>query len=535
MGFEMIGLDPFMAVCVTLNLLMGSGFLALPTVFRDLGIIPGVCILLVTGCIMYVTCVWEGRGVLRAKSYEGVHKVPEVTEALRIFCNPIARSSYLGILSLSLIGSVWAYAILFGQCMSSELPIIYPSVSCDDGNTEGVCGQRYLFYLVLLAILTTPLSLVEVKDQAWFQLVMTGLRILLICIMSATALYAYFHDAVNESFPNHESIVRKTNENSIPSFSTALLSCISTCVFSLYLNSTVPLIAHAIADKSTLGFVISRALLCSCVLYGTLAVVCGLCFGNGIDNPVNLNWKGYSFAGRSSVWSKAIEALVLLFPAMDVLSVYPLTTIALSNNLLEAVYGVECVYLNTQRIVASLSCRWLRRELHSLHRSVTRLLSLPLVSSSAPRAPSRRYVPLPQDEESSPWGTETYAMLVVRVVVNVFPIACAFLIPNFLFIVNYVGGISVLVCFVYPALLSMASAPYTPLMPTDEAKTELVVLYQALDDPMPSTTAASSSLPTADYWPPTRDWVERRWLAWTILSLGSLLATLIVTACMIQP
>eukprot|EP01029_Cantina_marsupialis_P018349 TRINITY_DN4207_c0_g1_i3.p1 TRINITY_DN4207_c0_g1~~TRINITY_DN4207_c0_g1_i3.p1 ORF type:complete len:207 (+),score=59.29 TRINITY_DN4207_c0_g1_i3:74-694(+) len=72
-------------------------------------------------------------------------------------------------------------------------------------------------------------------------------------------------------------------------------------------------------------------------LYASCGLILSLYFGTSVKDSCNLNWKhytaGYSADGKP-FWVGAIEYIVVLFPAIDVLSAFPLCAIALGNNLL---------------------------------------------------------------------------------------------------------------------------------------------------------------------------------------------------------
>jgi len=150
------GVSAVGGTCVTINLLMGSGFLALPAVFQRTGLLFSIVTLAFVGSIMCITCCWEGRAVLRGQYKLSLPKVPEVTETLRLFCGNFASNSYLFILSVSFIGAVWAYAILFAESVSSNFPLIYTDVECINGNiSTSACYIRYLLNLTVFAVFTT--------------------------------------------------------------------------------------------------------------------------------------------------------------------------------------------------------------------------------------------------------------------------------------------------------------------------------------------------------------------------------------------
>jgi len=66
------GLSPLVSTCIAINLMVGSGILALPRAFADSGIILGSVVLFIIAIIMYITCTYEGIAMFRA-SYLNYH------------------------------------------------------------------------------------------------------------------------------------------------------------------------------------------------------------------------------------------------------------------------------------------------------------------------------------------------------------------------------------------------------------------------------------------------------------------------------
>lgn len=70
---------------------------------------------------------------------------------------------------------------------------------------------------------------------------------------------------------------------------------------------------------------------------------------------MNLNWASFSWGidGAISWWAKFLSFLVVLFPALDTLSVFPLIAITLGDNLAASIKG-QCSWLSHKRLICRL-------------------------------------------------------------------------------------------------------------------------------------------------------------------------------------
>ena len=105
-----------------------------------------------------------------------------------------------------------------------------------------------------------------------------------------------------------------------------------------------------VADKTKLGGIFQSTIVFSTVAYTFIGLVLASTFGNTVEQSSNLNWKGFT-GGTGHVddvtgkvvgvawWAKCISLYVLLFPALDVLSAFPLNAMTLGNNMVGALYG----------------------------------------------------------------------------------------------------------------------------------------------------------------------------------------------------
>ena len=71
-------MSTFSATCVSINMMIGAGMLALPYGFAKGGIFASLAILILICLWMIITCLWEGRSVIQCgRILKAGSKVPE--------------------------------------------------------------------------------------------------------------------------------------------------------------------------------------------------------------------------------------------------------------------------------------------------------------------------------------------------------------------------------------------------------------------------------------------------------------------------
>jgi hypothetical protein len=109
----------------------------------------------------------------------------------------------------------------------------------------------------------------------------------------------------------------------------------------------------------TVGKVFTATNMFTVAAYITLGLTLGAAFGKGIQQSSNLNWRTFH-AGTGYIdqygnvvdaawWTKIISHYIILFPAVDVVSAYPLNAITLGNNIFGAAYGKRIHEVETNR------------------------------------------------------------------------------------------------------------------------------------------------------------------------------------------
>jgi amino acid permease len=435
-------------------MMIGAGFLALPSVFYSGGLVASVLTLLVMGYIMMVSCVWEGRAVVQAGRVLKSAKVPEVTEAFNLFVGSSWRSSYLAVLSFSLITVNWTLAILFAHSVVSSIPsLLHSDVTCDEGSDHPICQKWYYLSIVLLACVTSPLSVMNIGEQAWIQNTLAFIRVTRMLIMCVTPMLPSSEASLRASFPvTLQDVDQVVGPPLLFGSWHGVFWVISAAVFGLFLNGSIPIIVDSLRDRGQYLKIVTTAYYICMLLYIWLAFVVSTRFGNRTMNPCNLNWAGYRLpmfdsceAGSTcDSLSRLIEFIVVFCPAIDAASAFPFISIVLGNSLTELIFGMEENYGD-----ASASAH----EKIPLKHTPASDYSSEVDGRDAEPSPTAA----PNLELPSSYRLKNR---IIRFLMNLTPIILAVLITDFSFVIQVSGAISVLICFFFPAVLSVKSQEY---------------------------------------------------------------------------
>jgi hypothetical protein len=227
-----------------------------------------------------------------------------------------------------------------------------------------------------------------------------------------------------------------------------ILSVLGVLCFALFLNSSLSAVLECLhSDTSRIRTVIPVSMALSALLYFLLAVSVSSTFGPKTLSPANLHWVGFRWpsnlescaAGAGTLCdysAKVVEVLVLLFPALDVLSVYSINCIILTQNLLESV-GSDALGTVAE--------------------------TLPLIGKGAQPKKKRCFggkgsitdtvheLVHPHHARERMDKVEKFTL----VFMTLSPIVCAIMLPGFSKIIVYTGAISIVLCLVYPALFGI--------------------------------------------------------------------------------
>lgn len=256
----------------------------------------------------------------------------EVNTLCRVFLGKPGLHIYTLCISLYIYGALWAYTSVFASSMSEALPLF------DQSN--------YGWYTLMFAIIVIPMSCLELDEQVAVQVTLTGCRFLMVFLM----IFTSYTCAQDTGLSTTNTINNNTNTEAPMVQLSNLHQSLPILVFATIFHHSIPGLSHPVANKQQLSGIFLSTGVFSGVAYCIIGFVLGSAFGTNIQQSSNLNWKGYrggtgilSDDGITYIhvapWAKAISSFLLTFPALDVVSAFPLCAITLGNNLMGAFHG----------------------------------------------------------------------------------------------------------------------------------------------------------------------------------------------------
>jgi hypothetical protein len=232
-------------------------------------------------------------------------------------------------------GTLWAYSTVFANAMALNLPI--------------AGDNSYVIYLLVFSAIVLPMSCMELKEQVGFQVVLSFGRVLMVVLMLSTIAHAHFSGTDEDFNLDAQAVTSKTP--SLVDFS-GLHHIIPVATFANIFHHSIPALSQPVRDKKQLASIFSTTLLCCFVAYSLIGLCVSLYFGDKTMSSSNLNWIHYgnNSEGLTYVFKRAISTYVVLFPALDVASAFPLNAITLGNNLLSTIYGASVHLVEHSRV-----------------------------------------------------------------------------------------------------------------------------------------------------------------------------------------
>jgi len=251
------------------------------------------------------------------------YREPDVTDLCSEFLGPEVSIAYqIALMLLTSVGLL-AYAQIFTSSFSQEVWI----------------GASPAASVLVFASIVVPLSCFELADQIEIQVSMSILRFVALSTLIIGAAVALFIDP-DDSQPGQG----QGGPPYVASEGEALLHwpgvcpMITTAIFSQLFQHSVPGLVRPLkqADKKKVPSIFAWALGTTGAIYCLTGISAVLFFGASISPAVNLNFVGFDWGikeGSGNSIARFLSYCVVVFPAMDTLSVFPLIAFTLGNSL----------------------------------------------------------------------------------------------------------------------------------------------------------------------------------------------------------
>ena len=239
-----------------------------------------------------------------------------------------------------------AFTSVFSSALSKAAPIF----------ANGDMDTNYIIYAIIYASMVVPLSCMELNEQISVQVAMSIARFLMLGLMLTTGSLCAKETLIDNNNNSNSNIHRA------PLFRpSGIFKMLPVLVFAHIFHHGIPSLSQPVADKKQLRTIFQANCMFTTISYTFVGLLLGYVFGEQIEQSSNLNWKG--FTGGTEVmnleddneilsvsgWAKAVEWFVLCFPALDVISAFPLNAIILGNNMMGAFYGSKVHEVEHQR------------------------------------------------------------------------------------------------------------------------------------------------------------------------------------------
>lgn len=397
--------------------------MGMPYAFFNAGYILGALCLGIVSVMALFTALWLPDVMARAEAltkkdellflednavgHEITDRKFEVNQLVNLFMGLNARRFYDFLCAIYFIGSLWSYASVFASSVASNVPVSFLNGGsyCDVyKDHSSSCSSVYLFWLLIFALIVVPLTCMDLTEMAWMQVTLAIFRFVSLGTMIITSLIGI------GSYPNSElsSDVSRTSApylSDAPAFDwTGLRVAFPIAIYSQVFHHSIPILAQPMTNKKAIPKIFTGVLSTTFFLYSFLGVVVALYYGSAVQQTCTLNWNHYT--GSSSPdrpgFASFISYLVVLFPALDVISAFPLNAITLGNGM------------------------------------CTAFTSSP-GQSHAPIAPPKR------------------VLLIFRLCAAIPPLIGAALVKDLAPVLQYTGCVGVLLAFVFPTVLCWVS------------------------------------------------------------------------------
>mmetsp|Transcript_31513 Transcript_31513/g.31226 ORF Transcript_31513/g.31226 Transcript_31513/m.31226 type:complete len:343 (-) Transcript_31513:43-1071(-) len=237
-------------------------------------------------------------------------------------------------------GAQAGYATVFASSFASNVPLgslgkcnIYDHSSYSDS-----CYANYWIYLMIYCLFMTYLTIRGLREQRWIQSLLTIMRfcIISLVVFASIGLLASEKQVDDD---DHESF-------KMPPLATTnkLGNMASVILFTFLFQVQFPSISEFMKFRSrNLKKIIVLVTVTSFVLYAMIGMIVPMAI-HDVEGECTLSFREYSAGmGQSDRewWTYLIAYVIVLFPAIDVFSSFPLMGLPLSDNLMTLYYGVD--------------------------------------------------------------------------------------------------------------------------------------------------------------------------------------------------
>jgi len=258
------------------------------------------------------------------------------------------------VITLFFAGTLTAYANIFGTSFGEYVSLWGEECDYADVEVSADCVWKYRATVLLFLVGMVYFTVIEFHEQVWMQVTLTALRVLVIAVIVITCLMGVF--------------MRKNLTNSGPfeggnpplANLPMLGSTLPILFFSGLYQTIFPSVIQSIRKEVPVFlWIVTTVTLSLMVCYSAIGLAAAFEI-NDIPSNVSLAYHNFTFGEERenrSFWTYIVSYLVVLFPALDVVSIFPIVSHAVSDNIISAIYGTNRAKIMTEHRVAFYAIR----------------------------------------------------------------------------------------------------------------------------------------------------------------------------------
>ena len=224
----------------------------------------------------------------------------EASEMCEIFFGPYMKYIYLIIFGAYMFVAYWVSATVAGSAWASNLPLNFGSLSqCKEQAfhhnlaPSGGCLSAYRFCVMLFAIIVVPLSLVELTEQKYLQILLGLMRFFtfgcLVVYSVANLITHPGHNPYNTTATSNSSY-HKYGHQILKFDFKGWLVAIPIILFAQILHQGIPSMTQPIRAKKWLGVFFAVVFMSTTLLYMSIGITMSLWFKGSIQETATLNF-----------------------------------------------------------------------------------------------------------------------------------------------------------------------------------------------------------------------------------------------------
>ncbi len=365
--FDTSSYTPVIAYVFTINYLLGVGCLGIPRAFESSGLGLGVLIVIATSFVSYVTVlfiahaayrVMQTRELQQGNAFRDPMHIGSVETSLKSLSTsqrdeekrpggdygsitPFVSSSteYPEVIEIvsELLSPSWVLVYQFSLLLLTTTGLLaYTQVFVAAFTLQMWPNAPILYPTMIFAAMVVPLSCLDLSEQITTQVVMSAFRFISIALM----LLGMIVKAIPTDSEHYKNSTSEVSSNLVHFDNAGLM--FSTSLFAQLFQHSVPGLIRPLEERKRryVPEIFQFSIMTTGGIYVLLGSLAMVSLGSSIEQSINLNFAGYLWGLDDNrerfllrFFAKSVSLLIVLFPAFDTVSVFPLIANTLGNNL----------------------------------------------------------------------------------------------------------------------------------------------------------------------------------------------------------